>query len=74
MSERSAEILAEALSLAEADRAKIAEDLLESLDGAPSNYDEMTEDEFIAELERRSQELRDHPERGIPWDQVKEMR
>lgn len=73
MSERTETLLSEALLLSEAERAKLAEELLDSLDGSPSDYASMTEEELIAELDRRSKELREHPERGIPWEQVKEM-
>jgi putative addiction module component (TIGR02574 family) len=31
--------------------------------------DELTPDQ-VAELERRAEELRQHPERGIPWETV----
>jgi putative addiction module component (TIGR02574 family) len=74
MSERSATLLAEALKLTDQERAKLAEDILESLDGPPSDYDSMSEEDFIAELQRRSAELSEHPEQGVSWEQVKEMR
>ena len=74
MSERYAAVLAEALKLSEVERVELADALLDGLDGPPSDYDAMTEEEFKAELDRRAEELRQHPERGIPWEQVREMR
>jgi putative addiction module component (TIGR02574 family) len=74
MSERSTALLAEALRLSEDERAELADALLDSLDGPPSDYDAMTEEEFKAELDRRAEELRQHPERAIPWEQVEKMR
>ena len=34
----------------------------------------LSEEEFKAELDRRSAELREHPERAIPWEEVEKMR
>ena len=73
MSEQAASLLAEALKLSEADRSVLADQLYESLDEG-SEYDTMTEEEFKAELDRRATELREHPERAIPWEEVEKMR
>lgn len=74
MSERFTALLAEALKLPDDERAALADELLDSLDDAPSDYDTMSEDEFKAELDRRAKELRQHPERAVPWEQVEQMR
>jgi putative addiction module component (TIGR02574 family) len=72
MSDRAANLLAEALKLTEDERAELAEGLLESLDGPPpSDIDRMSDDEFAAELERRHQEFLSDPSVGIPWEEVK---
>jgi putative addiction module component (TIGR02574 family) len=73
MSERVAALLNEALKLTADERTDLADALWDSLDGPPSEYDAMTDEEFKAELDRRHEELRQHPERGIPWEEVKRM-
>jgi putative addiction module component (TIGR02574 family) len=74
MSERSASLLAATLQLSQEERAEPVEGLVDSLDSPDSEVDRMTEEEFAAELERRADELRQNPDAGIPWDQVKDMR
>lgn len=56
-----------ALALPEADRVLLVERLLESLSPEP---DEMTDDEFFAELERRHAEFEQDPSVAIPWSEV----
>ena len=65
--------MAEALKLTEDERAELADQLYDSIDGPPGDYEEMTEEEFKAELDRRAEELRQYPERGIPWAEVRHM-
>jgi putative addiction module component (TIGR02574 family) len=74
MSERSASLLAAALQLTEKERAELVDGLLDSLGPPVSDIDRMTDEEFVAELDRRAEELRRAPDAAIPWDQVKEMR
>ena len=58
-------ILTAALTLPDADRAMIAERLMDSL---PDNdVDGMTDEEFEAELERRHEEAMGDPSVMIPW-------
>jgi len=73
MSERTKALFDEALQLSESERAELAEALIESLDGPPSDIDLMTDEEFIKELDRRAEELRLHPERAVPWEVVKRI-
>lgn len=60
------EIQASALRLPEDQRAKLAGDLLASLPAQLAD-----EDEGLAEAQRRSQELRDTPETGLSWEELK---
>ncbi|HEV3025723.1 MAG TPA: addiction module protein [Pirellulales bacterium] len=63
-------IVEAALALPEADRVLVVERLLKSL--PPENdTDNLDDDEFFAELERRSLEFASDPSAGIPWSEVK---
>ena len=57
-----------ALALPEAERAILAERLLETL--SPPG-EELTDDELEAELDRRFEEYRRDPSVGIPWSEIK---
>jgi putative addiction module component (TIGR02574 family) len=59
-----------ALALPEADRFLLVERSLESL-LAEQVADDLEDDQFFAELERRSLEFADDPSAGIPWSEVK---
>jgi putative addiction module component (TIGR02574 family) len=74
MSDRSASLLAAALQLPEEERAELAAGLLDSLDPATADAEPLTEDELVAELDRRADEMRRDPDAGIPWEQVQDMR
>jgi putative addiction module component (TIGR02574 family) len=74
MSDRSASLLAAALQLPDVERAELVTGLLDSLDAADADAEELSEDEFVAELERRAEEMRRDPDAGIPWEQVQNMR
>jgi putative addiction module component (TIGR02574 family) len=56
-----------ALALPQAERALLAEQLLESL--APES-EELTDDEFYEELERRRAEVEQDPSSAIAWTDV----
>lgn len=58
----------EALKLPEAERRQFADDLYESLDATQDEFYLSPEQE--AELERRIENHRLHPEAGIPWEKV----
>lgn len=72
MTERSETLLADALTLPEQERAELADRLFESLD-PPSDIDSMSEEELLAELDRRAAEMRSDPSSRIPWEQVQKM-
>jgi putative addiction module component (TIGR02574 family) len=72
MSETAQAILAAALSLPDLEREEVAEHLLESLP-PPDGYEEVTEEEFFAELERRREEAERDPSVLIPWEEVQRM-
>ena len=57
------EIIAQVRELPLEQRREIAEALWNELEQEESP-------EFIAELEHRAEEMRQHPERGIPWETV----
>jgi putative addiction module component (TIGR02574 family) len=61
-------ILDAALALPEAERALLAERLLESVS---PEADELTDDEFFAELERRRMEVEQGLVKPIPWSEVR---
>ncbi|HEV3260151.1 MAG TPA: addiction module protein [Gemmataceae bacterium] len=56
-----------ALALPERERASLVEKLLESLS---PELDELTDEEFFAELERRRAEIENDPTAAIPWTDV----
>ena len=64
MSERAKELLAEALTLSEGEQRLIADGLDAKLED-----DAWDDPEFVAEIMRRSDEARAHPERLIPADE-----
>jgi putative addiction module component (TIGR02574 family) len=63
-------VLDAAMSLPEADRLLIAEQLLNSV---PADLDGLSEEEFAAELNRRSEEVKQGKSEGIPWSVLKEQ-
>jgi putative addiction module component (TIGR02574 family) len=61
------EILEELRRMPEAER----RELVESIELEFGETDDELTAEQKAELDRRAEELRQHPERGIPWEQVR---
>lgn len=68
MDSRVRAVLDSALALSEADRAEVARELLSSLS---PEWDEVTEDELVAELDRRREEALRDPDATIPWSEVR---
>lgn len=64
-------ILQSALALPETERALLVDCLLETL---PPKADDTTEDELLAELERRYEEFQRDPSSGILWSEIKRRR
>jgi putative addiction module component (TIGR02574 family) len=59
-----------ALALPEKERVMVVEQLLESL---PPDAECLSEDEFVAELDRRSEEVEKGLSKPIPWSEVKKL-
>ena len=62
------EVVQEALALNEDDRAEVAARLLDSLE----QEDTEAEDVWVAELERRAEELESGAVQGIPWEDLRD--
>jgi putative addiction module component (TIGR02574 family) len=69
MSPKATEVLEQALSLDEADRATVAGALIESLEG-PADPD--AEEAWSAVIERRVAELAAGTVKTVPWSEVRE--
>jgi putative addiction module component (TIGR02574 family) len=67
MSPKLQNVVREALTLPEDDRAVLVEELPASL---PPENDQLTDDGFYAELERRSEEYKRDPSCAVPWSEV----
>jgi putative addiction module component (TIGR02574 family) len=67
MSPQSQALLDAALALPEAERALLVERLLETLS---KEGDDLTEEELVAELDRRRAEMADGTDPGIPASQL----
>jgi putative addiction module component (TIGR02574 family) len=61
------EILEELRRMPEPER----RELVETIDLEFGDFDDELTQEQKDELDRRAKELRQHPERGIPWEQVR---
>jgi putative addiction module component (TIGR02574 family) len=68
MSDRFQTILDAALALPEAERVVLIDELLESL---PPDTGPLSDEEMLAELERRHAEVEKDPSLAIPWEEVK---
>jgi putative addiction module component (TIGR02574 family) len=68
MTQAAKKIVSAAIQLSESDRVQIVEELLASLEPAS---DEDVDAAWVAEVERRSTEIKERTVRTIPWDKVK---
>jgi putative addiction module component (TIGR02574 family) len=73
MTPKVTELLTSALALSPAEREELADCLWSSLD-PPDAFAGMTEEEWVAELNRRAAELKADPSLGVSWDEVRNMR
>jgi len=69
MAKHAAEVLKEALRLPEGERAELVCDLLDSF-GIPLSHQERSDEEWIAEIERRARAAV-AGEPGLPWEEVR---
>jgi putative addiction module component (TIGR02574 family) len=68
MSDQYESILKAALALSEMQRVLLIDELVESLPPETGPY---SDEEILAELERRRAEFEKNPSRAIPWEEVK---
>lgn len=73
MSEACRAVLQAALALPENERLDVANKIYESIP-PPPGFVEMSEVEFVDELERRATEMEQGVDEGIPWSELKKMR
>jgi hypothetical protein len=62
-------LLAQALCLSESERVRVAAELLESVEGLP---DDVSGDEWVAEINRRADSVRRGESVGEPWSVVRD--
>jgi putative addiction module component (TIGR02574 family) len=70
MSDQTQAVLQAALALSATERELLVQRLLESL---PSTVDELNDEEFADELDRRWEEYQRDPSAGIPWSEIKRL-
>ena len=68
MSKQSARILEEALNLEVDERAKLAVDLIASVDG---QVDDDADSAWASEIEQRAHRARESHSQGVPWNRVR---
>jgi|GraSoiStandDraft_36_1057302.scaffolds.fasta_scaffold653946_2 putative addiction module component (TIGR02574 family) len=66
MNARATEILDQIRKLPETER----RELVRRVESEFAQFNDNLTPEQIAELERRAEEMRQHPERGVPWERV----
>jgi putative addiction module component (TIGR02574 family) len=62
-------VVAQALRLSESERVRVAAELLESVEGPP---DQVSDEEWLAELNRRADSVRRGESVGQPWPLVRD--
>jgi len=62
-------LVAQALRLSESERVRVAAELLESVQGPP---DDVSDDEWLAEVNRRAASVRRGESGGEPWSLVRD--
>ena len=62
-------VVAQALRLSESERVRVAAELLESVEGPP---DHVSDDEWLAEVNRRADSVRRGESVGEPWPLVRD--
>jgi putative addiction module component (TIGR02574 family) len=72
MTAKVSELLTSALALSPAEREELADCLWSSLDPTDA-LAILTEDEWVAELDRRAAELKANLSLGVPWNEVQNM-
>ena len=73
MTQQVTELLSSALLLSPEEREEFADRLWDSLE-PPDAHADMTEEEFVAELNRRALKLKADPSLGVPWEEVRNTR
>jgi putative addiction module component (TIGR02574 family) len=73
MTSKANELLKAAFMLSPSEREDRADCLWASLENTDP-YADMSEDELIAELDRRANELKADPASGVPWNEVQNKR
>jgi putative addiction module component (TIGR02574 family) len=68
MSPQTQAVLDAVLALPESERALLIERLLEDV---PPEFEEVTDEALLAELDRRSAEFQRDPSVGVPWSEVR---